>query len=313
MRLAIYGSGGVGGYFGGRLAQAGEDVTFIARGEHLDALRTKGLKVDSINGDFHLNSVETTDKPEEVGEVELILVAVKAWQIRDVAEAMRPMVGGNTAIIPLLNGVEAADEIANVLGAKHVLPGLCGLMSAKIGAGHIKHGGADPFIKFGEMDNRESERVENIRAVFENADGVTVIVPPDIQIALWQKFLFITPASGVGAVTRAPFGIVRTNEGTRQMVAQAMQEVVKVAQGLGIGLSVEMINKSLEFLDNMPPQGSTSMQRDVMAGRHSELEAHSGALVRLGEKAGVDTPVNSFIYHCLLPMDLRARGELQFD
>ena len=125
MRIAIYGSGGVGGYFGGRLAQAGEDVTFIARGEHLEAMRTKGLKVDSIKGDFCLDSVQATDKPADVGEVDVIVVAVKSWQVSEVAESMRPMVGANTGVIPLLNGVEAADEIANILGAEHVLPGLC--------------------------------------------------------------------------------------------------------------------------------------------------------------------------------------------
>ena len=154
MRIAIFGTGGVGGYFGGRLAQNGADVVFIARGEHLQAMRQHGLKIDSIKGDFVVHPIQATDDPEKIDPVDVVLVGVKAWQVSEAAQAMRPMVGPETFVVPLLNGVEAPTQLAEVLGAEHVVGGLCGCISFIAGPGHIRHVGADPFIHFGELDNR---------------------------------------------------------------------------------------------------------------------------------------------------------------
>jgi 2-dehydropantoate 2-reductase len=192
MRIAIFGTGAVGGYFGGRLAEAGENVIFIARGKHLQAMRDNGLRVDSIKGDFVVQPVSATDDPKQVGTVDVILVGVKAWQVPEAAQAIRPMVGPTTFVIPLQNGVEALSQLAAIIGGEHVLGGLCGLISYVVEPGHICHAGADPFVKFGESDNRRSERSEKLRQSFDRAIGVTAEIPSDIQAAIWQKFMFVT-------------------------------------------------------------------------------------------------------------------------
>jgi 2-dehydropantoate 2-reductase len=312
MRIAIFGTGGVGGYFGGRLAQAGEDVVFIARGDHLQAMSRHGLRVDSINGDFVLESVQATDDPAQVGIVDVVLLGVKAWQVPETAEAIRPMVGPETVVLPLQNGVEASSQLAAVLGDEHVLCGLCGLMTFIVEPGHIRHAGADPFIRFGELENRPSERVERLRQAFDRASGVTAEIPPDIQVALWAKFLFVTPWSGVGAVTRSPIGILRDQPETRQMLEQAMAEIYNVGRAHNIALSKDVIGKTMDFVDSLLPAGTASMQRDIMNGQPSELEAQNGAVVRIGQQVGVETSINAFIYNSLLPMEMRARGQLEY-
>ncbi len=312
MRIAIFGTGGVGGYFGGRLAQSGANVVFIARGKHLQAMRANGLKVDSIKGDFVINSIQVTDDPNEIDPVDVILISVKAWQVSEAAKAMRPMVGPETVIVPLLNGVEAPSQLVGVLGAEHVIGGLCGIISFVAGPGHIQHAGADPFINFGELDNKQSERVESLRQAFDQAEGVTVKIPPDIQVAMWRKFLLVAPWSGIGAITRAPLGTFLGLAETRQMLQKVMQEIFCVAQARDIVLPKDVVDETLVFLDSLPPNGTASMQRDIMEGRPSELEAQNGAVVRLGQEVSVATPLNNFIYHSLLPMELKATGRMQF-
>jgi 2-dehydropantoate 2-reductase len=311
MRVAVFGTGAVGGYFGGRLAQAGEDVVFIARGEHMRAMLMNGLRVDSIKGDFVVKPVHVTDDPAEAGKVDVVLVGVKAWQVPEAAAAMRPLVGSGTFVLPLQNGIEAPAQLAAVLGDQHVLGGLCGLFCYVAGPGHIRHAGTEPFVKFGEMDNRPSPRVKELQQVFMRA-GVTAEIPPDIQVALWMKFLFITVLSGVGAVTRAPAGIWRSLPETRQMAEQGLNEIMAVARSRNIALPGEAVRATMAMFDGLVPLSTSSMQRDVMEGRPSELEAQIGAVVRLGQGADVVTPLHTFIYHSLLPMELRARGQIQF-
>lgn len=309
MRIAVFGTGGVGGYFGGRLAQAGEDVIFIARSEQLKAIHQNGLRVDSIAGDFVVHPAQATDTPAEVGAVDAVLVTVKAWQVPEAAEAMKPMVGSNTVVIPLENGVDAPDQLAAVLGAEHVLGGLCHVSAFIAAPGHIKHVAIPPRITFGELDGRTSGRVERLRQVFERCQGMTVAVPLDIRAALWEKFLFIAAISGVGAVTRQPAGVIRSVAETRDMLLRAMEEVAAVAEARGITLSPGIIQKTMSFIDNMPPATMASMQRDIIEGRPSELDAQNGAVVRLGREAGIPTPTHEFIYASLLPGELKARGK----
>jgi 2-dehydropantoate 2-reductase len=312
MRIAVFGTGGIGGYFGGRLAQAGEDVVFIARGEHLQAMRTNGLRVDSVKGDFVIKPVQATDDPKQVGIVDMILVGVKAWQVPEAAQAMHPMVGPDTFVLPLQNGVEASPQLAAVLGTGHVLGGLCGLMVFIAGPGHIRHAAVEPFIGFGELDNRPSERVKKLSQVFSKAQGIRVENPPDIHVGLWRKFLFVTASTGVGAVTRAPMGIYRSQPGTRRMLEQVAEEIYHVARARKIPLPRDVVSTGMALIDSLPPEGTTSIQRDIMNGRPSELEALNGAVVRMGKEVGVETPVNAFIYYSLLPMEMRARGQIQF-
>ena len=311
MRIAVFGAGGVGGYFGGRLAQAGEDVVFIARGDHLKAMLTHGLRVDSVKGDFVLKPVKATDDPVQAGIVDVILVGVKAWQVTNAAEAMRQMVGPETFVLPLQNGLEAPTQLAAVLGDQHVLGGLCGLSTFIVGPGHIRHAGAEPFVRFGELDNRPSDRVKRLQKVFERA-GVIAKIPQDIQVALWMKFLFITAWGGVGAVTRTPLGVWRSLPETRQMAESALQEITIVAQARDITLPENAMPMTMNSYDSLPPDITSSMQRDIAEGRPSELEAQIGAVVRFGKDADVATPLHRLIYNSLLPMELRARGELQF-
>ena len=311
MRIAVFGAGGVGGYFGGRLAQAGEDVVFIARGDHLKAMVTHGLRVDSAKGDFVVKPVKATDDPVQAGIVDVILVGVKAWQVTNAAKAMRPMVGPETFVLPLQNGLEAPTQLAAVLGDQHVLGGLCGLSTFIVGPGHIRHAGAEPFVRFGELDNRPSDRVKLLQKVFKRA-GVIAKIPQDIQVALWMKFLFITAWGGVGAVTRTPLGVWRSLPETRQMAESALQEITIVAQARDIALPENAMPMTMNIYDSLPPDITSSMQRDIAEGRPSELDAQIGAVVRFGKEANVATPLHCLIYNSLLPMELRARGQLQF-
>jgi len=311
MRIAIIGSGGVGGYFGGRLAQAGEDVVFVARGDHLQALQAHGLRVESIKGDFMVDAVQATHSPSEVGIVDVVLLGVKAWQVPEAAQAIRPLIGPETCVVTLQNGLEAPGQVAEVLGAQHVVGGLCGLISFIAAPGHIRHTGGEPFVRFGELDNHVSTRTERLRQAFERS-GVEVDIPPDIQVALWMKFLIITPWSGIGAVTRAPAGIWRSLSETRDMVTQCLHEVDAVARAHAVALPEDAVKSTWERYETLPSSGTASLQRDIMESRPSELEAQIGAVVRLGKQVEVPTPTHTYIYRSLLPLDLRARGQIEF-
>ncbi|HEY6066253.1 MAG TPA: 2-dehydropantoate 2-reductase [Thermoanaerobaculia bacterium] len=311
MRIAVFGTGGAGGYFGARLALSGEEVVFIARGEHLLAIRDRGLRVETPAGDLLVRPARATDDPAEAGAVDAVLVGVKTWQVTDAAVAMRPLVGPDTFVVPLQNGVEAAGELAAVLGAGHVLGGLCGTLSWLAGPGVIRSIGRVHFVKFGELDNRPSERAERLRQAFARAE-VDVEIPPDVHRASWEKFLFVVSLGGVGAVTRAPAGVVRSVRETRRMLEGCMREILAVGRARGVALADSIVAEKMAFVDSLDPGGTTSLHRDLAEGRPSELDAWNGAVVRLGREAGVSTPLHEFIYHSLLPLELKARGKLDF-
>jgi 2-dehydropantoate 2-reductase len=310
MRIAIFGTGGAGGYFGAHLARAGEEVVFIARGEHLKAIREQGLRVETTAGEIITHS-DATDDPGQVGAVDVVLLGTKTWQVMDAARAMRPMMSPQTFVVPLQNGVEAANALATVLGAEHVLGGLCGSVSRVISPGYILSIGETNFIKFGELDNKPSERAVHLQQAFERA-GVKAEIPADIQAAVWEKFIFVAPYGGIGAVTRAPARVIRSLPVTRQMLERGMREILEVARARQVSLAEGIIEKSMGLIDALAPDSTTSLQRDIVAGKPSELEAWNGAVVRLGQEADVTTPLHEFIYHSLLPSELRARGQEQF-
>lgn len=311
MRIAVIGAGAVGGFFGGRLAQAGEDVTFIARGAGLRALQTDGLHVDTPSGAFSVRPKATGDAAS-VGPVDLVILGVKAWQVPEAARTAKPLVGPSTVVLPLQNGVEAADQVTAEVGPGHVLGGLCHLIVFLTAPGRVQNmPGLEPSVTFGELDNRPSDRVRQVQEAFGRA-GVKAIVSPDILAALWTKFLFIVAFGGVGAVTRAPIGVIRAVPETRAMLEQAMQEVRTLAAARGVALPADAAVASMARLDGLSPAATASMQRDIMEGRPSELEAQNGAVVRLAAQAGVETPLHQFIYQALLPSERRARGEIQF-
>jgi 2-dehydropantoate 2-reductase len=273
-------------------------------------MREQGLRVKSIQGDFTVPTVEATDDPAQVGQVDLILVAVKAWQIPEVAAAMRPLMGPATAVVPLQNGLEAASQLAAVLGDAPVLGGLCAIYSYIVAPGCIEHMGFEPTVTIGERDGMARLRTDTIRQCLEAA-GVVSQVAPDINVPLWEKFLVLRWGI-IGAVTRAPAGVLRRLPQMRDMIDQAGREVITVARAHNVPLSDDWLQRNMELLESLPPQATTSLQRDVMEGRPSEVDAQAGALVRLGQQVQVPTPLHTFLFHTLLPLELKARGEMQF-
>ena len=313
MRIAVFGCGGVGAYFGGRLAQIGQDVTFIARNESLSAIRSNGLKVGSIAGDFILDRVKVTNNPEEVGQVDYVLCTVKAWQVTAAARAMKPMVGPDTLVVPLQNGVEAPEQLTNILDPANVLGGLCAIVAFQASPGHIKHSGGNPLIRFGHLDNRPDPRVNALHEIFNHCSGVKSSIPDDIQVAMWQKFMLITPWSGLGAVSRAPIGVLLEQPETRSLLQEAAEEVYQLGVARGIPLPEDSVAKTIATLEGITPNSTTSMQRDLVRGRPSELDAQNGAVVRLAYEVGFDAPINRFILYSLRSLELRARGALTFN
>ena len=307
MRIAVVGAGGVGGFFGGKLAHAGIDTTFLVRGATLDALRSRGLRVDSIDGDFVMEHVNATDDPSSVGIVDAILMAVKAWQIPEAARRLAPMIGPDTAVVPLENGIDAADVLAGIVGREHVLGGLCAIVSFVVAPGHVRHAASPPLVMFGELDNSHSDRVARLREAFQRA-GIHAEVPQDIHRSLWTKFLFIAPMSGVGALTRVSIGEWRVLPEVRAIVDRALHEVVALATARGIDLGNDPVGKTWERYDALAPASTSSLQRDVMEGKPSELEAQLGAIVKLGRESDVPVPVTEMLYHCLLPQERKARA-----
>src|SRR5215510_4858194 len=307
MRIAIFGTGGVGGYFGGRLAQAGEDVTFIARGEHLMAIQRAGLKVDSLNGDFLINPAKATDDVSRVGPVELVIVGVKAWQVPEAARAMKPMFGSQTTVLPLQNGVDAVGQLTNELGDGNVIGGLCKIVSFVVEPGHIRHAGFTPSVVIGELDNRRSNRILQVENVFKGA-GVETAIAPDIHAALWMKFLFIASFSGMGAIANAPAGKLRSDSELRGRMLEAMEEILALAQARGINLPANAIETVMSGLNALPEDATSSMQRDIAAGKPSELESQNGAVVRLARETGVAVPTHKFIYQTLRRLEEKARA-----
>jgi len=300
MRIAVFGAGGVGGFFGGRLAHAGEDVTFIARGEHLRAIKAGGLKVESPSGDFVVFPAKATDDVTEVGEVDLVILGVKAWQVPEAAHAMKPLAGSRTTVLPLQNGVDAVSQLVAELGSDRVIGGLCRIVSFVVGPGHIRHAGFTPSIIIGELDNRRTARTDTIEQVFKNA-GLEISVAADIQVALWTKFLFIASFSGVGAMANAPAGVVRSDPKWRSLLLNAMEEIYALAHARGIKLPANSVDTVMASVDGLPEDATSSMQRDVAAGKPSELESQNGAVVRMAREAGIDVPTHTLIYQTLNP------------
>jgi 2-dehydropantoate 2-reductase len=312
VRFAVLGVGGVGGYFGARLAEAGHDVTFIARGEHLAAIGRSGLHLHSLAGDVVVNPAVATDDAARVGVVDCVILGVKAWQVSEAAREAASLVGPNTSVLPLQNGVEAPEQVARVLGRECALGGVAKIISFVGAPGHIHHTGAAPSVVIGELDGRPTERIEALRRAFGGAKAFGVSVSSDIQLALWEKFLFITAWASVGAVTRAPIGIARSVPESRRLLEAVLVEVEALARARRIRLAPDVVATLLSIIDALPADGTASLQRDIAAGRPSELDNLTGAVVRLGAELGVATPVSAFLYGALAPLERRARGVVAF-
>jgi 2-dehydropantoate 2-reductase len=308
MKILIMGTGGVGGYYGGLLAQQGNEVTFISRGAHLYAIRHEGLKVKSVHGDFTVFPANATEDPAKVEPVDLILFCVKTYNTDEAAEAIRPVIGPQTVVLSLQNGVDAAERIGKVVGLEHVLGGATWLSSAVEAPGIIKQISEFRRIVYGELAGGRSERIQSIFEVLENT-GITVEISENIQKILWTKFVFIAAASSIGSLTRLPMGDYRSVPETRRLLSSIMQEVEAVARAQGILLDADVVQKSLAFTDNAAPHIKPSMQLDVESGRRTELESMVGVIGRKGRELGIPTPIADFVYDSLLPIELKARNE----
>jgi 2-dehydropantoate 2-reductase len=309
--FAVVGAGGVGGYFAAVLARAGYSVSVVARGAQLEAIRRDGLRIISPKGDFTTRVAKASSDPAEIGPVDAVILAVKAWQVIEAGTTMKPLLTPATKVLPLENGVEATEQLQQVLGPGHPLIGLCRIIASVESPGCIRHGGLEPTVALGEPDG--SALSENALALAEalKTAGVTVQTPPDIHAALWEKLIFIAAVSGTGAVARSTIGEVRTCPPTRELLQQLMEEVAAVARSRSIHLAEDVVPRALAFVDASPADGTASMQRDLAAGRPSELEAIIGAVVRFGDLAGVPTPAMDYVYAGLLPQEDRARRHVR--
>ena len=298
MRLAVIGTGAIGGYFGGRLAASGHDVTFVARGEHLAALRRDGLRVESHLGDVVLHPVAATDDATGIGPVDVVLVAVKTWQLDAVLPMLPSLVGGGSAVVTTQNGVEAPDRVAAVVGRDAVLPGVAKIIAWVDGPGRIAHRAGPATLAFAEWSNEPSDRVARLRSALADA-SVDSPVPQNIWVDLWAKMLFVVPFGELGAALDLPIGGLRSGENTRLLLESAMGEIDGVAQASGVPLPDTVVDDTMAFVDAMPAEATSSLQRDLLAGRPSELDAWTGDVVRLGTALGVDVQLHRLLYEVL--------------
>ena len=300
MKIAVMGAGAIGGYFGGRLAKAGFDVSFIARGAHLDVIRKNGLKVLSPLGDFTIHPATVTDDPAEVGPVDVILFMVKNYDTLRAAEQIRPLVGPDTAIIPFQNGVEARAMLSNVLGARHVLGGVAFIPASIQEPGVIKHNAELAKLVFGEFDKQITPRAVAFLDALEKA-GVTGEIPADISMVLWSKLMFLTSMSAINCITRQPVGLVQSDGETIALYMDAMREVAAVAAAHGVSLGEEAIANNMALAQSFPPNNKTSMFQDLEADRRLEIDYLSGAVVRLGREKGIETPIHRTAWVAIKP------------
>ncbi len=305
MRVTVFGSGGLGGYFGALLARAGHEVIFIARGPHLEAMRTRGLQVNSVHGDFHLYPVQATDRPEEAPPADLVLYAVKTYHIPETVGVLPRLLGPGGVVLTTQNGVEAPDQVAAVVGAERTLAGAVWVVSRIEAPGVIRQESAFRRVVVGELNGQLTPRAQAIARAFAEA-GAEAEATAEIRKVLWTKFLFIASIGGVGSVVRLPVGAWREVPETRALLEQAMREIEAVARAEGVTLDPDEVPRTMAFIDSLAPTATASMQRDVEAGRPLEIEAMSGAIVRLGQRHGIPTPAHAFIYAALKPVHLQA-------
>jgi 2-dehydropantoate 2-reductase len=299
MHIAIIGAGGVGGYFGARLAAAGTNISFVARGAHLQAMQSQGLRLESPKGNLHLERVNATDDPATIGNVDVVLLTVKMYDLEAVCRSIGPLVGERTVVVTLQNGVEAVDIVSRHVGRGHVAGGVAYVAAVIAEPGLIRHTALDELI-FGELDGGRSERLEALEGVCRRA-GFTAMVNHDIQVALWSKFSRLSVFSGMTAVTRSPIGVLRSDPELLALLQDACEETIRVGRARGVALPDLLMAEILQMVNNLPHHAKASMLEDLERGRRLELPWLSGGVVRLGAEVGVPTPIHSFIATVLKP------------
>ena len=307
MKIAVMGAGGVGGYFGARLAQAGCDVAFIARGAHLAAMREHGLTVESELGDIHLPKVRVTDDPGTLEPVDLVLFSVKLWDTEAAARSIAALFGPHTGIVSFQNGVQKDDILRRLCGDQAVMGGVA-YIAATIGRpGVIKHSGTMQRLIFGEYDGRRSARAEALLEACQRG-GINAELSSDIRREIWEKFVFLVGLSATTATMRLPIGPIRANAQTRAFLLDIMREVVAVGRSHGVALAADYAEQRLAFCDGLPVDMTSSMYHDLERGKPLELAWLSGGVVELGEAAGVPTPANCAVRN-ILALHAQGRGK----
>ena len=300
MRFGILGAGAVGGYFGARLAEAGENVAFIARGAHLEAIQNSGLRIESENGDACITNSLATDNASEVGPVDFILFAVKLFQTEEAAEFSRPMVGPNTSFVCLQNGVECADTLSRIHGPEKVLNGASYISAVIAEPGLIRQTGKFSSFSFGEADGSDSERGRHLKEACDNA-GLAPTYSDKIDVLVWMKFVRIAMMAGITSVTRKPIGALREDPDIRRVIEAAIAEAIAVARGKGVDLPDHAMAQELNQIDDFPATMVASMVHDLTGGKPMELDWISGAVCRFGREVGVPTPTHDAFFAALKP------------
>jgi len=300
MRIAVIGAGGVGGIFGAALARAGADVTFVARGKHLDAMRTRGLVVKGGRGETHLVPTKATDDPASIGEVDVVLFCVKLWDLESTGAQIKPLIGPETGVIPLQNGVDAAERLTPILGRGAVMGGVAQMSASITAPGVITQVGTFMRMIFGELDGQLSRRGEDFLALCLKA-GFDATLSDQILTELWMKFIPLAANASFTAVTRLPIGKVRDDPDIRPLLIAAFKEVIEIGRASGIALPPDALEKTTAFTGHLPPAAKASMALDLERGNRLELPWLGGKVVELGKKLNVPTPVNGMMYALLKP------------
>jgi len=309
MKIAVMAAGGVGGYFGARLQAAGHDVAFLARGAHLAAIRAHGLRINSDIGDLHLTDVMATDDSRDIGPVDIVMFAVKLWDTDASAEACRPLLGPDTAVIPFQNGVESIDTLARVLGPAHGCGGIARISAVIAEPGVIRQMGNFASLQFGEADDRRSSRMDAFSAACERA-GFPGEIVDNVRHALWEKFIFLVALSGITAATRCAIGPIRDDVDGARMLRAVIEENAAVGRAMGVDMNPSVVERAWTFGQKVPHDMKASMLADLENGRRLEAPWLSGAVSRMGRELGVPTPVNDTLYAVVKPFEMGNEGRV---
>jgi 2-dehydropantoate 2-reductase len=307
MRIAVVGAGGVGGGFGAALTKAGGDVTFIARGAHLAAMKSQGLKVQGPRGDTHLVPTKATDNPAEIGTVDIVLFCVKLWDVESAGEKIKPLVGAGTAVIPLQNGVDAHERLIPILGKNAVMGGVAQISASIVAPGVIAQVGTFMRMVFGELDGRRSQRGEDFLALCLKA-GFEATLSEQILTDLWMKFILLASNAGMMALSRQPIGALRDDPDLRPIFVAAYQETIDVGRARGVALPADALERIVELTGHFPPAMKASMALDLDRGNRLEVPWLSGKVAELGRQLGIPTPTHNMVYAMLKPYVKGAAG-----
>ena len=298
MRIVVIGTGGVGGYFGARLTEAGENVTFVARGAHLEAIKSRGLTVYSALGDMHLRDVQCTENTRDIGHADIVMIAVKLWATDEAIQTAKPLLGKNTGIISFQNGILAEESLIAAYSSQHTMGGVANIAALIEEPGVIRHNGNMASLAFGELNNTQSERAQSLLTACSRAN-IKAEIPDDINRAIWEKYIRLVTMSAMTTLCRMPIGPIRDEVHTRNLLSQILAEIIDVGKAKGLKFSDNVLQEQLDIIDGYPPSMVASMCGDLRRGYPLEVPWFSGTIVRLGKELNIPTPANGFVYAAL--------------